>query len=89
MGMAKVQTFNSVHLITPEQALERIFSTIDSAEVKAELTKWYAFGLTGNGRDLHQLSPEQLGLFIHKLQDLSLALYAHQQEVQKGEDHEP
>ncbi|MDT3404257.1 hypothetical protein [Mucilaginibacter terrae] len=86
--MAKVKTLNSVHLISPEQALEQIFGTIASAEVKAELQKWYAFGLTGDGRELHKLPPEQLGLFIHKLQDLSLALYAQQQEVQKGGDHE-
>jgi hypothetical protein len=87
--MAKVKTLHAVNLITAGQALERIFSTIASEEVKAELQKWYDFGLTGNGSDLHRLPQEQLGLFITKLQDLSLALYAQQQEVQKGEDHEP
>jgi len=86
--MAKVKTLSSTQIIFAEQALDNLFSTINSAEVKVELNKWFAFGLTGGGENLHQLSPEELAEFLDKIRDLSLALYCYQQEVQKGGDHE-
>ncbi len=84
--MAKVETINSVKLLTADQALENLWLSINDAAVATELRKWLSHGLTGSASTLQQLTPEQLTLFLDKLPDLLLALYCQQQqEDQKGE----
>ncbi len=83
--MAKIKTINSVKLLTAEQALEKIFQSVNSAEVKAELVLWLQFGHTSSASQLRNLSPEQLTLFLDKITDLLLTLYClQQQQDQKG-----
>jgi len=83
---AKLTSINHIQLLTAEEALERIFDGIDSPALKSELFKWFAFGVTGKGKSLHTLTPEELGDFMDKLPDLVLALYNFQMEIQKGGD---
>ena len=83
---AKIKSINSVKLITPEEALEAILRSINSAEVRAELLKWLAFGADAKNNTLTSLSTEQLTIFMDKLPDLILVLYTHQKELQKGGD---
>ncbi|WP_419699463.1 hypothetical protein [Mucilaginibacter sp. NFX135] len=83
---AKLKSINRIQLLSAEEALERIFAGIDSPAVKCELFKWFAFGTTGRGKELHTLTPEELGDFMDKLPDLALALYNYHKEMQKGAD---
>ncbi|RVT98477.1 hypothetical protein EOD41_16955 [Mucilaginibacter limnophilus] len=82
--MAKLKTIHSASLLSAEQALEKLFSTIPSPEVQAELRRWLDYGRTRSEETLRYLSPEQLSLFLDKLPDLLLAIYCQQQEDQKG-----
>jgi hypothetical protein len=83
---ASIKSINQINLLSAEEAIERIFAGIDSPALKAELFKWFAFGTTGKGKELHTLSTEELGELMDKLPDLVLALYAYHQEIQKGAD---
>ena len=83
---ASIKSFNQRKHLSAEEALELIFSGIDSPTVKCELFKWFAFGLTGKGKTLSGLSPEELGILMDKIPDLILALYAYHLEIQKGAD---
>jgi hypothetical protein len=83
---AKLKSINHIRLLSAEEALERLFDGIDSPALKDELFKWFAFGTTGKGKTLHNLTPEELGDFMDKLPDLVLALYNFQKEIQKGGD---
>ncbi|MDN5286587.1 MAG: hypothetical protein JWR38_2861 [Mucilaginibacter sp.] len=83
---AKLRSINQLRLLSAEEAIERIFDGIDSPALKAELFKWFAFGTTGKGKELHTLSTEELGDLMDKLPDLVLALYTYQKEIQKGAD---
>jgi hypothetical protein len=84
-GMAKVETINSVKLLSADQALEKLWLSVNDADVATELHKWLDYDLTGSASTLRQLTPEQLTLFLDKLPDLLLAIYCQQQEDQKGE----
>ena len=84
---ATIKPLNSPQLLTAQQALDRLFRTVTSAAVKAELERWYAFGLTGAGQNLSLLTSGELAEFLDKIRDLSLAIYCYQSEVQKGGDH--
>lgn len=83
---AKLRSINRIKLLSAEEAIERTFDGIDSPALKAELFKWFVFGTTGKGKELHRLSAEELGELMDKLPDLVLALYAYHQEIQKGAD---
>lgn len=84
--MAKIKTINSVEPLSARQALEKLWLSIRDERVRKELERWLSEGLTGSGTTLHELTPEQLTLFLDKLQDLLLAIYCLQQpEDQKGE----
>ncbi|QQL49894.1 hypothetical protein [Mucilaginibacter ginkgonis] len=78
--------FNRIKLLSAEGALERLFETTDDAVLKAELEKWFFFGLTGNGKSLSTLNSVQLAELMDKIPDLVLALYTFHQEIQKGAD---
>ena len=83
---AKLKSINHFRLLKPEDALEQIFAAIDSPALKDELFKWFALGITGKGKELHSLTPEELGELMDKLPELVLALYNFQKEIQKGGD---
>jgi|GEM_PF-2667829 len=83
--MAKIETINSVKLLTAEQAMEKLLHSVSSPEVKAELELWLQFGHTSSDSQLRNLTPEQLTLFLDKITDLLLVLYCLQQEDQKGD----
>ncbi len=83
---AKLRSINQLRLLSAEEAIERIFDGIASPALKGELFKWFAFGTTGKGRELHRLTPEELGELMDKLPNLVLAMYAYHQEIQKGAD---
>lgn len=83
---AKITSINQIKLLSAEEALERIFAAIDSPALKEELFKWFAFGITGKGKQLHTLTAEELGDLMDILPDLVLALYNYQKEIQEGGD---
>jgi hypothetical protein len=83
---AKITSINQIQLLSAEEALERIFAAIDSPALKDELFKWFAFGITGKGKQLHTLTAEELGELMDILPDLVLALYNYQKETRKGGD---
>ncbi|RFZ90106.1 hypothetical protein D0C36_22965 [Mucilaginibacter conchicola] len=83
------KTLHGKKLLSASEALDLFFCDIADERVKAELYKWFFFGVTGKGNTLHHLPPEQLALFADKLQDLVVALYAFQTEQRKEETHEP
>ena len=83
---AKLTSINQIQLLSAEEALERIFTAIDSPALKDELFKWFAFGVTGKGKELHTLTAEELGELMDVLPNLVLALYNYQKEIRKGGD---
>jgi hypothetical protein len=83
---AKVKSFSPIKLLTSDEALERLFAGIESAEVKEELSKWFSFGLKDPGIRLSILTTEQLAIFLDKLPDILLVLYNNSLEIQKGAD---
>jgi len=81
--VATIKSFRSIPLLTAEEALTLLYGRIESAQVKLELYKWFAFGKSEKGSRLSGLSPEQFAIFLDKLPDLILILYNYQLETRK------
>ncbi|WPU94822.1 hypothetical protein SNE25_04710 [Mucilaginibacter sabulilitoris] len=83
---AKVRSLNRHDLLNAGEAIERILSVVDSAEIKNELLKWLEIGFKDHSKTLANFSSEELAIFLDKLPDLVLALYCYQKETEKGDD---
>jgi hypothetical protein len=83
---AKIKSFSSIKLLSSSEAMAAFLRSIESEEVKHELLRWLYFGANDERNLLTSLDWEQLALFMDKLPDLVLILYARQMEIQKGAD---
>ncbi|EHQ24807.1 hypothetical protein [Mucilaginibacter paludis] len=66
-----------------EAAVDEFFSNVQFEQVKDELNRWFFFGLAGHGKQIADLTPEQVECFKRELPQLISALYKYHRSTRK------
>ncbi|OKS86040.1 hypothetical protein [Mucilaginibacter polytrichastri] len=89
-GYARITplSFSSFRPTPEEDTIEKIFDEVNSEQVKALLYKWFYFGLSENGKQLADLTPDQIDCFKTELPLLISALYKYHKSLLAKKDNQ-
>lgn len=80
---AQILPLNIARFSPEEAAIDDFFNNIQLEQVKDELNRWFFFGLAGHGKQIAELTPEQVEYFKTELPLLISALYNYHCSTRK------